>query len=91
MPQNLFSATAFAHRHNLDGTWDSICTRCFLTIATEWAEDGLSMHEQRHDCDSLMRARNRVGYSEKFGRSGPLLQGRPPAAWLNVEDESNWP
>jgi hypothetical protein len=57
MPNELFSAAVFAHRHNWDGTWDSICTKCFLTAATEWTEDGLQMHELHHDCDLLMKAR----------------------------------
>ena len=45
---------AFAHRHNADGSWDSICTRCFFTIATERNEKSLSAQERDHDCQALI-------------------------------------
>ena len=51
MPHNIFFASAFAHRHNSDDTWDSICPKCFYTIAMEATEEGLLTHERRHDCD----------------------------------------
>ena len=40
----------FAHRHNSDGTVDSICTGCVRTIATEKRESGLQTHEDAHIC-----------------------------------------
>ncbi len=87
MPNKFFSSVAFAHRHNLDGTWDSICTKCFLTVATEWAEDRLLMHERRHDCDSLMKARTRARFPEQLRGVRALLEGYRPSAY--VEDEPN--
>ena len=40
----------FAHRHNTDGTIDSICSRCFQTIATVLVEADLPRIESRHVC-----------------------------------------
>ncbi len=60
MPHNIFFAAAFAHRHNSDGTWDSICPSCFYTVATEGTEEELLMHERHHDCAALMKSRMRA-------------------------------
>lgn len=40
----------FSHRRNSDHTYDSICHKCFRTIATETAEAELKQHELRHNC-----------------------------------------
>jgi hypothetical protein len=43
---------AFTHRfNNADGTVDSICHRCFKTVATATVEAALDLPEQRHSCD----------------------------------------
>jgi hypothetical protein len=92
MPHKMFSAAAaFAHRHNFDGTWDSICTKCFLTVASEWAEDGLLMHERHHNCDSLMKARHTRNTSspEPLRAAGPMLEGRRTSAYVEAKDEPN--
>lgn len=44
--------TKYPHRVNLDGTWDSICTRCFQTIAHCKTERELAQFEEKHVCDS---------------------------------------
>lgn len=41
----------FAHRSNLDGSIDSICPRCFATVATTFYELGLFQFEWEHVCD----------------------------------------
>jgi len=41
----------FAHRHNPDGTWDSICPCCFQTIATVRDEAKLLPIEREHVCE----------------------------------------
>jgi hypothetical protein len=41
---------AFPHRHNRDGSYDSICVKCFATIATERIEEMLVESEQAHAC-----------------------------------------
>jgi hypothetical protein len=43
----------FPHRSNQDGTYDSICTMCLLTIATVSAEAELARHEREHACNPI--------------------------------------
>jgi hypothetical protein len=45
------SPLPFAHRRNPDASVDSICTKCFQTIASEDNEDKLIAHEERHMCN----------------------------------------
>ena len=47
----------FAHRHNPNGSWDSICPRCHLTIASSENEADLQAVEQSHDCDEFAMKR----------------------------------
>jgi hypothetical protein len=35
----------FTHRENEDGSWDSICLECYLTVATKRSEEELSKDE----------------------------------------------
>jgi hypothetical protein len=44
----------FPHRHNQYNTWDSICTICFDTIATELTEGRLFETERTHVCFPTM-------------------------------------
>lgn len=48
---------AYSHRKNPNQTYDSICHRCFSTVATESSESALAKHEQQHDCGALAQAR----------------------------------
>ena len=41
----------FVHRLNKDGTIDSICRECFITVATETSEAALEREERNHKCD----------------------------------------
>jgi len=41
----------FARRLNLDSTIDSICTKCFLTIASAGNAADLAAYEKKHVCD----------------------------------------
>ena len=43
----------FPHRHNPDGTFDSICSRCLVTVATERLESDLQGAEGTHVCSDL--------------------------------------
>jgi len=45
--------TTFRHRHNQDGTFDSICSDCFLTIASANEEQKLYLLERIHECDPV--------------------------------------
>jgi hypothetical protein len=40
----------YPHRLNPDGTYDSICTRCFRTIANANEEADLAAAEEAHNC-----------------------------------------
>ena len=41
----------FSHRHNRNGTVDSICHECFSTVATEQRESELDSRERLHSCN----------------------------------------
>jgi hypothetical protein len=43
----------FPHRLNDDGSYDSICTSCFMTVATARNEAELSHFEWKHVCDPI--------------------------------------
>ena len=60
----------FSRRKNADGTHDSICRRCFATIATEDDQDVLLAQEARHSCkeEDLLRIQQpEVWLETKFG------------------------
>jgi hypothetical protein len=42
---------SFARRQNRDATVDSICTRCYQTIASSNNANDLAVHEATHRCD----------------------------------------
>lgn len=41
----------FPHRRNWDGTFDSICPSCFVTVTTKNSESELAAAEAAHVCD----------------------------------------
>jgi hypothetical protein len=43
----------FVHRDNADGTIDSFCRKCFMTIASSQWEANLERAEQNHKCDPI--------------------------------------
>ncbi len=49
--------SGFSHRPNNDGSVDSICLRCFRTIASNNKGRSIAMMESQHECDpvDLMR------------------------------------
>ncbi len=40
----------FPHVHNRDNTWDSVCSRCLMTLGTANSEEELQEIERDHDC-----------------------------------------
>jgi hypothetical protein len=40
----------FAHRQNADGTFDSICLSCYLTVSSALSESALVQRETKHSC-----------------------------------------
>ena len=47
----------FIHRLNSDGTIDSICRECFLTVATATSTADLEREEHQHTCDAWLLQR----------------------------------
>jgi hypothetical protein len=45
------TSAPFAHRTNRDGTIDSICKTCFVTVGTALEAPPLRDIEDRHTCD----------------------------------------
>lgn len=46
------SPNEFRVRSHEDGTFDSICPKCFLTVARERPWEELATEEQLHECDA---------------------------------------
>jgi hypothetical protein len=42
----------YAHRQNTDGTFDSICLSCFLTVSSANSEFELAEAETQHSCQA---------------------------------------
>ena len=57
LAKRVTSGLVFAHRENRDGTFDSICMKCFATVASSLKEAELEQGEQKHWCDPLALAR----------------------------------
>jgi hypothetical protein len=64
------SPTDFARRSNRDGTTDSICTRCYDTVATATWEADLVSAERSHECKSrkVEQFMKSVRKSDQVGR-----------------------
>jgi hypothetical protein len=61
---------AFVHRANRDGTTDSICRNCFVTVCTSAWETDLARAERDHVCDPNVIARlNRMQKRESQSSS----------------------
>jgi hypothetical protein len=50
------TSTFYPHRRNQDGSFDSICTTCFATIAQSSVEANLAECEKAHLCQSSVFA-----------------------------------
>jgi len=50
------NSTDYAHRENPDGTFDSICLHCYLTVMQANTEQALAVAEAQHSCppDSML-------------------------------------
>jgi hypothetical protein len=57
-PMTFQTAPFFPHRRNKDGSFDSICLKCFATIASHMTQDELKEFDQTHVCaNSLLSQR----------------------------------
>jgi hypothetical protein len=66
LTQPAFRDLNFARRANKDGTVDSICLHCFMTVATEQWEANLDKAERDHVCNGAER-----GVFEEIGKFSP--------------------
>ena len=65
---NAVGESEYAHRENADGTFDSICLRCFQTIVSANSELELGESESKHSCTSGVAYTN--GRAEGLGGAG---------------------
>jgi hypothetical protein len=65
-----------AHRRNHDGSFDTICTVCFATIARSKNEAALGEYEGNHVCDVSVLAGREVSLL-RAPRTGISLVPRP--------------
>lgn len=63
---NCSSLLSFSHRFRKDGV-ESICTRCFLSIARSRREADLERFEREHVCDPVM-----TEWFERVSRTAPM-------------------
>jgi hypothetical protein len=54
------SLPPFPRRLNVDGTWNSICVRCFQTIAANKLEVEVEEIEKEHVCPSSLLSQRGV-------------------------------
>jgi hypothetical protein len=60
MPPADQESRRFPHRSNEDGTFDSICPVCFITVANAAREEDLAAFECGHVCDpNLINVRSK--------------------------------
>lgn len=68
----------FAHRANRDGTTDSICKECFVTVCTSTWESELARAERDHACDPEIVARwKKVARRETADEPASRVRTRP--------------
>jgi hypothetical protein len=58
----------FPHRQNRDGSFDSICLKCLLTIANERNEDNLAECEKYHICNPSILSQQAFDHARESGR-----------------------
>jgi len=56
----IYLTQTFPHWRNQDGSWESICPRCFNTLATAHKEAELLKDEENHNCVVFNIARLRT-------------------------------
>jgi hypothetical protein len=48
------NSPSFTYRFNFDGTVDSICTKCFVTVANSDSLPDIQPKERDHVCDPVL-------------------------------------
>jgi endogenous inhibitor of DNA gyrase (YacG/DUF329 family) len=66
---------AFKRRHNADGTWDSICLRCYRTVANAQDPAWLPLLQGNHTCalvDLHLWLEDRYEYGSMACQESPI-------------------
>jgi hypothetical protein len=50
----------YSHRHNTNGSYDSICLVCFATVATTQTKPELAVYDERHVCNQFLLSERRL-------------------------------
>lgn len=83
--------SAFSHRQNSDSTFDSVCRRCFRTIATAEAESDLIRSEREHSCEHSMRSPDddpvRIVGVDRADRDGVIVEYSDNSSVLYKQDQ----
>jgi hypothetical protein len=75
MPEEDQKYWSFPHRQNKNGTFDSICPKCFLTVANAIQEVDLVRFEKCHVCDHTgTTVPKEDGIEDRFGDGWRLRQ-----------------
>jgi hypothetical protein len=59
----------FPHRRNRDGSFDSICLKCLLTIANARTEADLAKYEKYHVCNPSVLSQQAFDRARENGRN----------------------
>jgi hypothetical protein len=57
LPMTFQTAPFFPHRRNKDGSFDSICLKCFATVASHIAQEELQELDKNHVCTNSLLSR----------------------------------
>jgi hypothetical protein len=70
-PMAFQTASDFPHRRNKDGSFDSICLKCFATVASRMTQDQLKEFDQKHVCanSALSQRGNHVSSSQNENKT----------------------
>jgi hypothetical protein len=47
---SVYTTWNYAHRHNADGSFDSVCLNCLQTVASAPTDAALAPNEMQHRC-----------------------------------------
>jgi hypothetical protein len=59
----------FPHRRNRDGSFDSICLQCLLTIANARTEADLAKYDKYHVCNPSILSQRAFDRARENGRN----------------------
>jgi len=73
----------FPHRHNEDGSHDSICTLCLATVASTSNEDDLAQFETTHSCKltRLSKVSQKIVHDHVTAKLPPRSVAGPFRKW----------